>query len=131
MIPLRARGSDASSGNGLPNTAGHHKRPQALPRAIQTRLHCRGRDACSLHELFDPCQFVERRENVLIIGQTGVGKSHLAQALGQRARSGARCSVRTRPAPAPLLDRLLHHAQVIDIEGESYRNPKSCRRPRA
>jgi DNA replication protein DnaC len=31
------------------------------------------------------CQFVERRENVLIIGQTGVGKSHLAQALGQRA----------------------------------------------
>lgn len=31
------------------------------------------------------CQFVERRENVLIVGQTGVGKSHLAQALGQRA----------------------------------------------
>ncbi len=31
------------------------------------------------------CQFVERKENVVIIGQTGVGKSHLAQALGQRA----------------------------------------------
>jgi hypothetical protein len=27
------------------------------------------------------------------------------------------------------LDRLLHHAQVIDIEGESYRNPPSERRP--
>ena len=31
------------------------------------------------------CAFVERRDNVLIIGPTGVGKSHLAQALGHRA----------------------------------------------
>lgn len=29
------------------------------------------------------------------------------------------------------MDRLLHHAHVIDIEGESYRNPKSRRQPRA
>jgi DNA replication protein DnaC len=31
------------------------------------------------------CSFVERRENVLLLGQTGVGKSHIAQALGHRA----------------------------------------------
>lgn len=31
------------------------------------------------------CAFVERNENVLVIGPTGVGKSHLAQALGHRA----------------------------------------------
>lgn len=31
------------------------------------------------------CTFVERRENVLLLGQTGVGKSHIAQALGHRA----------------------------------------------
>jgi DNA replication protein DnaC len=31
------------------------------------------------------CTFVERRENVLLIGPTGTGKSHLAQALGHRA----------------------------------------------
>ena len=31
------------------------------------------------------CHFVERRENALLIGPTGVGKSHLAQAIGERA----------------------------------------------
>lgn len=31
------------------------------------------------------CAFVERRENVLLVGPTGVGKSHVAQALGERA----------------------------------------------
>jgi DNA replication protein DnaC len=31
------------------------------------------------------CIFVQRRQNVLLLGQTGVGKSHIAQALGHRA----------------------------------------------
>jgi DNA replication protein DnaC len=31
------------------------------------------------------CSFVPRRENLLIVGNTGVGKSHIAQALGHRA----------------------------------------------
>lgn len=31
------------------------------------------------------CHFVEKQENVLLIGPTGVGKSHLAQAIGERA----------------------------------------------
>ncbi len=31
------------------------------------------------------CLFVERKQNVLLLGQTGVGKSHIAQALGHRA----------------------------------------------
>lgn len=156
------------------------------------------------------CQFVERKANVLIIGQTGVGKSHLAQALGQRAcRAGynalyiaahdlltqlraARAdqtherklarftapdllvvddlglrpltgdepldlyeiirrryergamvvtSNRTIEEWHPLfgdtllasaaMDRLLHHAHILDIEGESYRNPKSGKRARS
>lgn len=31
------------------------------------------------------CAFVTRKENVLLVGQSGVGKSHIAQALGHRA----------------------------------------------
>jgi DNA replication protein DnaC len=31
------------------------------------------------------CAFVDRKENVLLVGRTGVGKSHIAQALGLRA----------------------------------------------
>ncbi len=31
------------------------------------------------------CHFVERSQNVLLIGPTGVGKSHIGQALGERA----------------------------------------------
>lgn len=155
------------------------------------------------------CQFVARHENVLLLGQTGVGKSHLSQALGHRAcRAGymvaftgahelftqLRASradgsyerrlqrfttpdllivddlglrpltgdepmdlyelIRQRYERAstiftsnrdademaelfgdPLLasaamDRLLHHAHVIRIEGESYRNPVRGRQSR-
>lgn len=31
------------------------------------------------------CNFVEKRENALLIGPAGVGKSHIAQAIGERA----------------------------------------------
>lgn len=150
------------------------------------------------------CRFVDRRENVLLVGPTGVGKSHLAQALGHRAcfagyrvlyTTADRMFAQLRAARAdrtfdkkllrytqpdlliiddlglrglrddepldlyevvrqryeraatiftsnraleewqglfhdPLLasaamDRLLHHAHVIALEGHSYRNPPS------
>lgn len=156
------------------------------------------------------CHFVDRHENILFIGPAGVGKSHLAQALGHRAvRRGHEVVFITAPRlfgelraargdgsyerklsrfvevdlliiddlglmplrgdePAdlyelirlryerraiiitsnrsagewaavfgdPLLasaavDRLRHHAHIIEIEGPSYRDPKAHVVPRA
>jgi len=153
------------------------------------------------------CHFVEKKENVLLVGPSGVGKSHLAQAIGERAcRAGHtvayvtahRMLSRLRAARAdhsfdkkllrltspdllivddlglrplegdepidlyeiireryergsmivtsnraleewyPLfpddlmasaaMDRLLHHAHVVALEGHSYRNPPGTKR---
>jgi DNA replication protein DnaC len=156
------------------------------------------------------CAFVMKRENVLLVGPSGVGKSHLAQALGHRAcrvghkvvftsandlfkqlrasrgdgsydrrllrytapqlliiddlglrplrgdepldlyeviraryEHGATVVTSNRDPEElaelfgdPLLasaamDRLLHHAHVLTIEGESYRNPSTNQRTRS
>lgn len=153
------------------------------------------------------CAFIGKRENLCIVGQSGVGKSHVAQAIGHRAcmaghtvlytsanamlnqlrasRADATYERKllrfTTPALliiddlglrllkddepldlyevfraryergsiivtsnrdleewAPLfcdallagaaMDRLLHHSHVIEIEGDSYRNPPTSRR---
>jgi DNA replication protein DnaC len=154
------------------------------------------------------CHFVSRREFVLIVGPAGVGKSHLAQALGHRACLAGHSTLyvtahhllgQLRAARAdesyerrmlrfvspellivddlglrPLrdhepedlyevirqryergamiitsnravdewyamfndellasaaMDRIQHHAHVVEIDGESYRNPRTPRRP--
>ena len=111
--------------------------------------------------------FIERAENIVLLGPSGVGKSHIAVALAYRAVIGPRLLVvdeigylpfgreeatlffnvvakryehgsmiLTSNLPftqwasafaddamltAALLDRLLHHAHVVQITGESYR----------
>lgn len=156
------------------------------------------------------CSFVERKENVLLVGRAGVGKSHIAQALGQRAcRAGYHViymsahdmltQLRSARADATLdrkmlrfttpdvlivddlglrplvsdepidlyeiirqryergstiftsnraieewpplfgdlllasaaLDRLLHHAHVIEMDGDTFRNPPASKRAKA
>jgi DNA replication protein DnaC len=52
------------------------------------------------------CGFVERHENVLLVGKTGVGKSHIAQALGHRACRAGYTALYTSAH-----DHALHHAR--------------------
>jgi hypothetical protein len=53
------------------------------------------------------CQFIERKENVIFIGQPGTGKSHLSVALGMKACE-ADYSVRFTT---------IHHAHLVPIVG--------------
>jgi DNA replication protein DnaC len=56
-------------------------------------------------------QFVAKRENVLVVGPTGVGKSHLAQALGVRA---CQAGYRTQYMPAHQLLTELRASRADD-----------------
>jgi type I site-specific restriction endonuclease len=65
-------------------------------------------------------RFLSQAENVLIFGAPGVGKTHLAIALG-RAVVEAGHTVLFTSATALLADRLLHHSHTLMIQGERYR----------
>lgn len=55
------------------------------------------------------CQFIEKKENVLLVGQCGTGKSHLAVALGMKALEAG---YKVRFITIPDLAALLRSAQA-------------------
>ncbi len=81
--------------------------------------------------------FVGRAENVVLLGPPGVGKTHLAVALGVKAVEAGysvlfltlealmvrlnRARFNDQVLATAILDRLLHHATTVNIKGESYR----------
>jgi DNA replication protein DnaC len=77
-------------------------------------------------------RFIAQREDALLLGPPGTGKSHLAQAIGHAAiQQGLLTSNRPvddwgkllgdTAAITALLDRLLHHAHVLKCGPRSWR----------
>jgi DNA replication protein DnaC len=81
------------------------------------------------------CHFIAEDRDILFIGPPGVGKSHLAQAIGYQAVKGGHSVLYTSvfdlvrdllheedvPSATAILDRFLHHAEIVQITGKSYR----------
>ena len=63
------------------------------------------------------CEYVERRENIIALGNSGTGKTHeWTEIFGSERLTGA------------LLDRLTHHVHILEMNGESYRLNQSQKR---
>jgi DNA replication protein DnaC len=80
--------------------------------------HARGLTKAQVLEL-STSKWVESRQNVLLTGPTGVGKSFLACVLGQKAcRDGYSGEATLADA---ILDRLVHNAHRLKLAGDSIR----------
>jgi DNA replication protein DnaC len=90
-------------------------------------------------------EWIERRENVIALGPSGTGKTHVALGLGLAAcQKGLAVGFTTASAlvhelmearderlTGALLDRLTHHVHIIEMNGDSYRLVQSRARKAA
>ena len=102
------------------------------------------------------CAYIERRENLIALGNSGTGKTHIALGLGlaacqkglslfevfsQRYEGGSTLVTSNLPLAdewtevfgserltGALLDRLTHHVHILEMNGDSYRLNQSQKR---
>jgi len=72
--------------------------------------------------LAQDASWVERAENLLLFGPSGVGKTHVACAIGHGLVAQG---VRVRFTSAT---HLVHHTQTLALDGDSYRKSQSLAR---
>lgn len=107
------------------------------------------------------CEWIERKENLIALGPSGTGKTHVAlglelaacprglpvalvtaaellfELISQRYERGSTVitgnlpfeewteTIGTERLTAALLDRLIHHANILEMNGETYRLSQS------
>lgn len=92
-------------------------------------------DKKMVHELASG-RFIDLRQNVVFMGKPGVGKTHLAHAIGLEAMRYETSSVMITTnrnfedwgtlfgdmvMASAIIDRIVHHAVIIKVTGTSYR----------
>jgi DNA replication protein DnaC len=101
------------------------RRGKVLPTKTLESFDFRFNPSINRQQLLDlaACGFVRKRRNVLICGQTGVGKSHLAQALANEAARQGFDVVCTDA------HQLLLHIQAGRADGSSERRLQAYTKP--
>jgi ABC-type glutathione transport system ATPase component len=74
-------------------------------------------------------EFLRRHENLVMVGQSGVGKSHLLQALARRYCEQGYLG--DPPLAMAFLDRIVDGAILLKIRGKSYRAHRAKKPPAA
>ena len=67
------------------------------------------------------CDYITRNENVIAVGNSGTGKTHVALVTSNLPFDEWTSTFSSERLTGALLDRLTHHVHILEMNAESYR----------